>query len=189
MSGIPSRETATDFIIKIGPGAELPLSKANLVKKENIGSLMPPGLIDALNPNEKRNLFAFLSQIGRPGPFDASKLIVARMWKFHATAPGEPSAQETAAYAMTLVSGDLRAEDRPDKPYATASFTASKATTKPLIFTGIEAAWLDGKPLDLRDGQCATTIPAGDHLLSVHPAKAAPLMKVQCDDVTFVTAP
>jgi hypothetical protein len=90
---------------------------------------------------------------------------------------------------MTLVSGDLRAEDRPDKPYATASFTASKATTKPLLFTGIEAAWLDGKPLDLKDGQCTTTIPAGDHQLSVRPAKAAPLMKVQGDDVTFVTVP
>jgi hypothetical protein len=61
---------------------------------------------------------------------------------------------------MTLISGDLRAEDRPDKPYAIASFTASKPTTKPLIFTGVEAAWLDGKPLDIQDGQCSTPIPA-----------------------------
>jgi putative heme-binding domain-containing protein len=187
MSGIPSRETATDIFIKIGPGAELPLAKANLVKKENIGSLMPPGLIDALNPNDKRNLFAFLSQIGRPGPFDASKLNVARMWKFHGTPPGEPAVQEAAAYAMTLVSGGLRAEDRPDKPYATASFTAAKPTAKPLILTGVEAAWLDGKPLELKDGHCTTSIPAGDHQLSVRLAKGAPLMKAQCDDVTFVT--
>jgi putative heme-binding domain-containing protein len=189
MSGIPSRETATDVIIKIGPGAELPLAKANLIKKENIGSLMPQGLIDALKPNEKRNLFAFLSQIGRPGPFDASKLNVARMWKFTSLAPGAPPAQDSAAYAMTLISGDLRAEDRPDKPYAIASFTAAKPTTKPLIFTGIEAAWLDGKPLDLKDGQCNTAIPAGDHQLTVRPIKSAPLMKAQCDDVTFVTVP
>ncbi|MFN0076930.1 MAG: HEAT repeat domain-containing protein [Prosthecobacter sp.] len=187
MSGIPARETATDVIIKIGPGAELPLAKANLVKKENIGSLMPPGLIDALNPNEKRNLFAFLSQIGRPGPFDASKLNVARMWKFTSQAPGAPPAQDSAAYAMTLISGDLRAEDRPDKPYATASFTAAKPTTKPLIFTGIEAAWLDGKPLELKDGQCTTSIPAGEHQLTVCPNIKAPLMRAQCDEVTFVT--
>ncbi len=189
MSGIPSRETATDIIIKIGPGAELPLAKANLVKKDNVGSLMPPGLIDALNPNDKRNLFAFLSQIGRPGPFDASKLNVARMWKFHVTPPGETPAQEAAAFAMTLVSGDLRAEDRPDKPFATASFTAAKATTKPLTLTGIEAAWLDGKPLEIKDGQCTTSIPAGDHQLSVRPTKGALIMKAQCDDVTFVSAP
>jgi len=189
MSGIPSRETATDIIIKIGPGAELPLAKANLIKKDNIGSLMPPGLIDALDSRDKRNLFAFLSQIGRPGPFDASKLNVARMWKFHMTPPGEAPTQEAAAYAMTLVSGDLRAEDRPAKPYATSSFTAAKATTKPLILTGIEAAWLDGKPLELKDGQSTALISAGDHLLTVRPAKGAPLMKAQCDDVTFVTAP
>jgi len=188
MSGIPARETATDVIIKIGPGAELPLAKANLVKKEIIGSLMPPGLIDALDPRDKRNLFAFLSQIGRPGPFDASKLNVARMWKFHATQPGGPAAPEAAAYAATLVSGDLRAEDRPDKPYATTSFTAAKPTTKPLIFTGIEAAWLDGRPLDLKAGQCTTSIPAGDHHLTVRPDKNAPLMKAQCDDVTFVSS-
>jgi putative heme-binding domain-containing protein len=187
MSGIPARETATDVIIKIGPGAELPLAKANLIKKENIGSLMPQGLIDALKPNEKRNLFAFLSQIGRPGPFDASKLNVARMWKFSSRAPSEPPAEEEAAYAMTLVSGDLRAEDRPNKTYATASFTAAKPTTKPLIFTGIEAAWLDGKPLDLKDGQCSTAIPAGDHQLTVRPDPKAPLMKAQCDDVSFVS--
>jgi hypothetical protein len=90
---------------------------------------------------------------------------------------------------MTLISGDLRAEDRPDKPYATASFTAAKSTTKPLIFTGIEAAWLDGKPLDLKDGQCTTAIPAGDHQLTVRPDPKALLLKAQCDDVTFVTVP
>jgi putative heme-binding domain-containing protein len=188
MSGIPARETATDIIIKIGPGTELPLAKANLIKKENIGSLMPQGLIDALKPNDKRNLFAFLSQIGRPGPFDASKLNVARMWKFTSLAPGAPSAQDSAAYVMTLISGDLRAEDRPDKLYAIASFTAAKSTTKPLIFTGIEAAWLDGKTLDIKDGQCSTPIPAGDHQITVRPAKSATLMKAQCDDVTFVAA-
>jgi hypothetical protein len=187
MSGIPARETATDVIIKIGPGAELPLAKANLIKKENIGSLMPAGLIDALDARDKRNLFAFLSQIGRPGPFDASKLNVARMWKFTSLAPGAPPAQDSAAYAMTLISGDLRAEDRPDKAYAISSFTASKPTTKPLIFTGIQAAWLDGKPLEIQDGQCSTAIPAGDHQLTVRPIQSAAFMKAQCDDVTFVS--
>jgi hypothetical protein len=148
---------------------------------------MPVGLVDALSPVEKRNLFAFLSQIGRPGPFDASKANVARVWNFHANAPGEPPAQEAAAIAMTLVSGDLRAEDRPDKPYATASFTAAKPTTQPIIFTGIETAWLDGKPLELKDGRYAKSIPAGDHQLTVRPDRKALLMKAQCDDVSFVS--
>ncbi|MEI6537861.1 MAG: HEAT repeat domain-containing protein, partial [Verrucomicrobiaceae bacterium] len=40
MNGIPARETATEVIIRPAPGAEIALVKANIVKKENIGSLM-----------------------------------------------------------------------------------------------------------------------------------------------------
>jgi len=90
---------------------------------------------------------------------------------------------------MTLVNGNLRTEDRPDKPYATATFTAATATTKPLVLTGLEAAWLDGKTLTLKDGQCTTSIPAGDHRLTVSPSKGAPVMKAQCDEVTFTAIP
>jgi putative heme-binding domain-containing protein len=186
MSGIPARETATDVIIKIGPGAELPLVKANIVKKENIGSLMAPGLVDALSPNDKRNLFAFLSQIGRPGPFDASKANVARIWSFSATAPGSAPATENPVYVTTLVSGYLRAEDRPDKPYATARFTAAKTTTQPLILTGVEAAWLDGKEIALKGGRFEEGIQPGKHTLTVRPEKSALVVKAQCDDVTFL---
>ena len=186
MSGIPARETATDVIIKIGPGAELPLVKANIVKKENIGSLMAPGLVDALSPNDKRNLFAFLSQIGRPGPFDASKANVARIWSFSASAPGTAAATENPVYVTTLVSGYLRAEDRPDKPYATAGFTAARLTTQPLILTGVEAAWLDGREIALKGGRFEEGIQPGKHTLTVRPEKSALVVRAQCDDVTFL---
>jgi len=187
MTGIPVRETTTEVIIRPAPGAELPVLKANIVKKENIGSLMPMGFADALDAKSKSNLYAFLSQIGRPGPFDTSIRNVARIWNFHSNAPGPQAATEATFAAMTLVNGTLRAEDRPDKPYASATFNAAKPTTKPLILTGIEAAWIDGKPLTLKDGQCTTSIPAGDHRLTVQPAKNATIMKAQCDDATFLT--
>jgi hypothetical protein len=82
MNGIPARETATEVIIKPGPGVEMPLMKAKIVKKKNIGSLMPAGLVDALGDGDKRNPFSFLSQTGRLGPFDANKANVARIWSF-----------------------------------------------------------------------------------------------------------
>jgi putative heme-binding domain-containing protein len=189
MTGIPVRETTTEVIIRPAPGAELPVLKANIVKKENIGSLMPMGFADALDAQSKSNLYAFLSQIGRPGPFDTSIHNVARLWNFHSNAPGPQAATEATVAVMTLVNGNLRTEDRPDKPYATATFNAAKPTTKPLILTGIEAAWLDGKPLTLKDGQCTTIIPAGDHQLTVQPAKDATIIKAQCDDATFLTNP
>ncbi len=87
-TGIPTRETATEQFIRPGPVPEIPLVKANIVKKDIVGSLMPPGLADALEFVEKRSLFAFLSQIGRPGPFDASKGSVARLWRLY---PGAQS--------------------------------------------------------------------------------------------------
>ncbi|HXJ71260.1 MAG TPA: hypothetical protein VNM37_00360, partial [Candidatus Dormibacteraeota bacterium] len=44
-------------------------------------SLMPAGLIDALSPQERMDLFRFLSELGKPGPFDATKGNVARVWR------------------------------------------------------------------------------------------------------------
>ena len=189
LTGIPSRETATEAFVRPAPSLELPVVKANIVKKENIGSLMPMGFADALDDKSKRNLYAFLGQIGRPGPFDVSKANVARIWKFNTSAPDAPESGEGAALVMTLLNGNLRAEDRPNKPYATATFTAATPTNGPLILTGIDAAWLDGKPLTIKDSQCITGIPAGDHRLTVSPANGAPFFKAQCDDVTFLADP
>ena len=98
LTGIPTHETATEQFIRPGPVPEIPLVKANIVKKDLVGSLMPPGLADALDFTEKRSLFAFLSQIGRPGPFDASKgsSVLARLWHLY------PGAQtRTAEHAPT----------------------------------------------------------------------------------------
>ncbi len=186
LNGIPARETATEVIIRPAPGTELALVKGNIVKKENIGSLMPPGLIDALPPGDKRNLFAFLSQIGRPGPFDASKANVARIWTFTASSAGNPIAQDGAVSISTLVNGQLRKEDLVDKPFASVRFTASTATRQPLILTGATAAWLDGQSIPLKDGRHEASIPAGQHTLTVAPDRAAPYLKAQCDDASFL---
>jgi putative heme-binding domain-containing protein len=185
MNGIPARETATEVIIRPAPGAEIPIIKANIVKRENIGSLMPPGFVDALDAKSKNNLFAFLGQIGRPGPFDASKANVARMWIFSTTAPDATTPRENPVYMITLVNGDLPKAEIPDKPYAYARFSNATPTKQPLILTGAKAAWLDGKPLTLNEGRFETPIPAGEHILTVTPDRATPL-KAQCDDVTFL---
>ena len=186
MTGIPVRETAAEVIIRPAPGAELPVLKANIVKRENIGSLMPMGFADGLDAKSKRNLFAFLGQIGRPGPFDASKANVARIWSFTATAPGAPAAKEEPVYAPTLVNGLLPTAGLPEQPYAMARFTASTATRQPLILTGVKAAWLDNKAISLTGGRYETSIPAGPHILTISPDRSAPHIKAQCDDATFM---
>jgi putative heme-binding domain-containing protein len=46
-------------------GAEHNVAQADITKREFIGSLMPAGLTDNLSPDELRDLFAYLSQLGK----------------------------------------------------------------------------------------------------------------------------
>jgi len=186
MTGIPARENATELFIRPGPGVELPILKANIVSRENIGSIMPAGLADAVMGVSRRNLFAFLGDIGKPGPFDASKGNVARLWVFDDQPPGALAKSAAATPVYTLVNGQLPKEFNPGRLYATARFTAATATAKPLLFTGVKAAWLDGKAIDLKAGTYVAAIPAGKHELTVEVDGNAPYFKAQCDDVSFL---
>ena len=186
LTGIPARETTSDIIIRPGPGVELPVSKANLVKRENIGSLMPAGLVDGLEFVPKRSLYAFLGEIGKPGPFDTSKNNVARAWTFQDQPPGALAKSGAPATIYSLINGQLLKEFNPGRLYAEARFTASAATTKPLLLTGVKAAWIDGKPLELKDGKSTVIVAAGNHSLVVEPDLTSPYFKAQWDDVTFL---
>lgn len=205
LTGIPTRETATEQFIRPGPAPEIPLVKANIAKRENIGSLMPPGLIDGLNFVQKRSLFAFLGELGKPGAFDASKGNVARVWWLTPDAAAAKSGKlDQATAAQTLVDGRLTRDlaspfttilhasaesAAPVHVYATARFEAPSATTKPLNLTGAKTAWLDGQPLTLdAAGNSTAPIPAGAHILTVQlDAKALPeALRAQCDDARFL---
>jgi putative heme-binding domain-containing protein len=186
MVGIPARENATELFIRPGPGVELAILKANIVSRDNIGSIMPAGLADGILGVSKRNFYAFLGEIGKPGPFDASKGNVARLWVFDDQPPGALAKSAVATPVYTLVNGQLTKEFNPGRLYATARFTAAAATTKPLLLTGVKAAWLDGKALDLKAGAYAASIPAGNHSLTVEVDGNAPYFKAQCDDASFL---
>ncbi|MEZ0254110.1 MAG: PVC-type heme-binding CxxCH protein [Chthoniobacter sp.] len=49
-------------------GAEHAISQADIAKREFIGSLMPAGLTDNLSPEDLRDLFAYLTQLGKVKP-------------------------------------------------------------------------------------------------------------------------
>ena len=46
-------------------GAEHTVAQADIAKREFIGSLMPAGLTDNLSPEDLRDLFAYLAQLGK----------------------------------------------------------------------------------------------------------------------------
>lgn len=203
LTGIPTRETATEQFIRPGPAPEIGLVKANIVKKDLVGSLMPQGLTDALNGTEKRELFAFLSQIGRPGPFDASKGNILRLWRLY---PGAQAVQaqhaekiEEAVPAYTLVDGRLTRElfnsalqllpNSGDNVIATAQFQLANGGKTRFTLTGVSKAWLDGQPLAVAsEPNPSPELSAGVHTLSVQvDPKALPeIIRVEAEGANFL---
>src|SRR5439155_10264794 len=80
-TGIQTRETAEEVFLRDATNREQSVPKAQITGKTSIGSIMPAGLTAQLQDRERLDLFAFLGELGRPGPFDASKNNVARVWQ------------------------------------------------------------------------------------------------------------
>ena len=81
-NGILVRETGQEVILRNALNQEVSVAKTNIRKRANASqSLMPTGLIDTLPESERNDLIAFLSRLGKPGEFDASKGGVARVWR------------------------------------------------------------------------------------------------------------
>ncbi len=191
--GIPTRETATEQFISAGPGIETALVKANIVKREGTGSLMPPGLIDSLKDQEKQDLLAFLTQLGRPGPFDATKPGTARTWSLF---PGSDLTKITqpGIKALTYADGRLTKETLTtllpgNSILAQTTFTNDAEVKTRLNLTGITRAFLDGAPLAIASNpKPDVTIAPGRHTFTVQldAASLPPAISVTCPDVNFV---
>lgn len=57
--------TADRFTVRDPAGTEVIISSADISERKYAGSLMPAGLVDGLNPEELRDLFAYLAQLGK----------------------------------------------------------------------------------------------------------------------------
>jgi putative heme-binding domain-containing protein len=81
-SGLLVRETPQEVILRNAQNQEVSVAKNNIARRANSQlSLMPTGLLDTMPDNERLDLVAFLSALGKPGNFDASKGGVARVWR------------------------------------------------------------------------------------------------------------
>jgi putative heme-binding domain-containing protein len=81
-SGVLVSENTEQVILRDATGKDITVTKNN-INDRRMGtlSLMPAGLIDGLSMQERIDLFRFLSELGKPGPFDATKGNVARTWR------------------------------------------------------------------------------------------------------------
>ncbi|MFA6543248.1 MAG: PVC-type heme-binding CxxCH protein [Limisphaerales bacterium] len=81
-NGILVRETGQEIVLRNAQNQEVSVAVANVRKRSNAQtSLMPAGLLDTLPESDRNDLVAFLSRLGRPGEFDASKGGVVRVWR------------------------------------------------------------------------------------------------------------
>lgn len=67
VQGYKVREANGELVLKdVAQGIETKFAKDQIVARREIGSLMPPGLIERLSREEQRDLFRYLSELGKP---------------------------------------------------------------------------------------------------------------------------
>jgi putative heme-binding domain-containing protein len=200
-AGVIARETDAEIVLRTAAGLEQGVPKAKVSARENIGSLMPAGLIDALSDRERLNLYAFLSQLGKPGVFDASKANIVRAWWLYRTPQAESGGIGTlkGGDGMPLLSnvdGRVPRERManivpvisPDGPaFAVAKFHL--ATSARVVFRIEPAldAWVNGEPIET--GGDGAELAAGEHRLAVRidPRRLPEFIRVEAEGVRFLT--
>lgn len=198
--GIPVRESSNDIVIRTAAGQEQTIAKELIKTRDNLGSIMPPGLTEQLKPRERINLYAFLSQLGKKGVYDASRGHIARTWWISDKAPAVgASAKVEGMPVLTNVDGRLPRERMTDLAsmfanatalYANAKITVAGATKTKLNLAGVSEAWLDGAPLAVAsEPSPSVDLSAGNHLLTVklNPKSLPEILRAEAAETRFLT--
>jgi hypothetical protein len=170
---------------------------------------MPSGLIDTLTAQEQLDLYRFLSELGKPGPFDAAKGNVARLWE--ASLDPAQSADEQKLLdstltgdswhrALSLVNGRMLGDDlenaalsgKPSVHSALLAGTRFRSVKSGPVRFDLSAPvgasiWIDGKLVNHRSPLSAD-LPAGLHTIIVKlDGKDMPdAIGLRSDDGTFL---
>jgi putative heme-binding domain-containing protein len=211
LSGVLVSENNDQLVLRDATGKETTVAKNSIQTRATGNSLMPGGLVDALTPGERMDLYRFLSELGKPGEYDGSKPNVARSWKLFVqtldvTQFGDEKVLKTDlsdanwTIAHTLVDGRLLKADLatplesvmwrdPQAVFAAARFQATKSGQITLRFSGIADAsvWLDGKSFIVHS-DLKTELEAGTHTLYMKlNAKNLPeAIRVESPDAAFL---
>jgi putative heme-binding domain-containing protein len=209
VSGILVRENNEQLVLRDATDKEVALAKNNIKSRKLGNSLMPAGLVDALSGDERLDLFRFLSDLGKPGAYDASKGNVARLWRlFPATIDvaqfgddkvlGGKLTDAGWSTAFSMVNGqlprselqaalDAAASREPKAVYAATQLQIPKNGMVHLQLSGADgcAEWVDGKPV--KAGQ-TPELSAGNHVIVVKldAAKLPEGIRLESPDGTFL---
>ncbi|MFK7734657.1 MAG: PVC-type heme-binding CxxCH protein [Pirellulaceae bacterium] len=213
VTGIEIDSTADGLVLRDASNTIVRLPSAEIVAKKAAKSLMPMGVVDRLSRNEQADLVAFLSQLGKPGDFDATKPGVARQFEILAgTHRLEQAGVENIIDGTkptgwinlaTRVSGSLAKatiEANTQQPinislvnvYARTRIQANSPKLAKFAASKATAMWIDGRPLTQNEsGVFSGKIEAGDHVVLVRlDARDLPKnFRLESQDVAFVNIP
>ncbi len=211
LSGILVRENNEELVLRDVTNKEFSVPKNNVKNRRMGGSLMPSGLIDNLTSAEQIDLYRFLSELGKPGTYDASKGNVARVWKLM---PGKHELEQFGEQkivaegitnkswiaANTFVDGRLPANEMRSALnvgqyvglvglYAGTQFQVAKSGQVQFQLSDAPGviAWIDGKPVSVGSPITADLV-AGTHtiIFKLDHKNLPEFMRLESPDVTFL---
>lgn len=215
LSGILVRETDEQLFLRDASNREVAVAKNNIAQRRIGGSIMPAGLIDTLTEQEQGDLYRFLSELGKPGSYDASKGNVARLWQIIPRTLDVAQFPDSKVIAMektttishnewqplmTLVDGRLpKAELEkvlkkvhyrdPDAIYAKTRFEVANSGPVRLQMPQLQNAivWVDGQPVEAKS-EIVVNLASGPHTIAVKlSAKSLPEhLSAATSDGTFI---
>jgi len=209
LSGIIVRENPAEVVLRNAADEEVSIPVQDIAERTGIGSLMPSGLADPLLPEERLDLFKFLSQLGKPGPYDAAKRDVARFWRLyqvvsknaHLGAERITKGDFTLADwvpAFTLVDGTLPEEsvaaatsefDQSRGLFAATTFQSTTAGKIEFTLAGkVSDVWINGRPVGF-DGKFTAEINAGVNVVVLRFPSQGRLssLKLSAPEVIFLS--
>jgi putative heme-binding domain-containing protein len=80
-TGIKIRETNSEIILRTAEDREQAIPVKDIEGRTPGGSLMPEGLVDSLTRAELVDLVRFLTELGKVGPYSASRARLVRRWQ------------------------------------------------------------------------------------------------------------
>jgi putative heme-binding domain-containing protein len=175
VTGIAANETDREVTVRMAASEQV-LAKDTIAGRDIVaGSLMPMGLADLLPAEDQAHLYAFLSQLGKPGPFDASDGKIARILRVSATLL-EGAAPDLAKLQPAYATVDGRMLTRAWRTpisaiegtkdvYAMAQVDVPVAGQLIITVEGQERPWLDG--VRLNAGETGRAVTAGRHTIAV----------------------